>query len=74
MEESREKEPEQDEIEGGGSKDEEKAGDEPKIEPEKEVEEETAKSSEDHPADIPAEAAAEMDWMCGSKDQVSKVP
>lgn len=73
VEEDKEKEQEQDEIAGGGSKDEEKTGDDPKAEPEKEGEEEAAKPSEDRPADVPAEAAAEMDWVCGSKDQVSKV-
>ena len=58
-------------AEGGGSKDEEKTGDDPKVESEKEVEEETAKPSEDHPTDAPAEAAAEMDQTYGSKDKVS---
>ena len=58
-------------AEGGGSKDEEKTGDDPKIESEKEVKEETAKPSEDQPAAAPAEAAAEMDQAYGSQDKVS---
>jgi len=58
-------------AEGGGSKDEEKPGDDPKVESVKEVEEETAKPSEDQPAAAPAEAAAEMDQAYGSQDKVS---
>ena len=58
-------------AEGGGNKDEEKTGDDPKVESEKEVEEETAKPSEDQPAAAPAEAAAEMDQAYGSHDKVS---
>ena len=58
-------------AEVGGSKDEEKTGDDPKVESEKEVEEETANPSEDQSAAAPAEAAAEMDQAYGSQDKVS---